>query len=46
MTALGPAAVDDGTAGLGAHPDPEAVGAVTFGIARLKGSLAHGRFLL
>jgi hypothetical protein len=45
MAALGPSAVDDGTAILGAHADPKAMGAVTGSVARLESSFAHGIFL-
>jgi hypothetical protein len=45
LAAFGPPAVDDCPACFGFHPDPKAMGAMTFGIARLESSLAHAFFL-
>ena len=42
MTAFGPATIENSLAGFGLHSGPETVGAVTFYVAGLKSSFAHG----
>jgi hypothetical protein len=46
FAALGSAGVNDGTAGLGAHPGTKAMASFAFYIAWLKRSLAHFYILL
>jgi hypothetical protein len=42
VTAFGSAAIENGLTCFGLHSGPETVGAVTFYIAGLKSSFAHG----